>query len=103
MSVEPLKAIFHESNHVRCSQLLLFRPAQDFGAYQHLSGFGSQIRFSGFLNDLFVPAMLCRMTFIAECDQVVFLVRTRVAAKLLVVDFEVGHRSTELTAPAVSP
>jgi hypothetical protein len=31
------------------------------------------------------------MTAVAECDEIVSVVRTRVAAKFLVVDFEVGH------------
>jgi hypothetical protein len=31
------------------------------------------------------------MTAIAKCDQIVFVVGTGMAAKLLVVDFEVGH------------
>jgi hypothetical protein len=48
-------------------------------------------------------AVLCRMTVIAKCDQVFLRVVARVASKFLVVDFEVGHRSAELTAPAVSP
>jgi hypothetical protein len=40
---------------------------------------------------------------VAERDEIVFVVRTGVAAKLLVMYFEVGHRSAELTSPAVSP
>ena len=48
-------------------------------------------------------AVRCRVAAVAEGNEVVFLVRSRVAAKLLVVDFKVSHRSAELTTPAVSP
>ncbi len=39
----------------------------------------------------------------AERDQIVFMIRAGVAAKLFVVDFKVGHGTAQLTAPAVSP
>ena len=43
------------------------------------------------------------MAFVAEGDEIVFVVLTRVAAEFLMVDFEVGHGPAELAAPAVSP
>ena len=48
-------------------------------------------------------AVLRRMAAIAKGDQVIFVVRTRVATEALVMDFEVGHGSAELTTPAVAP
>ena len=42
------------------------------------------------------------MTAATERDQIVFVVRPRVAAELLVMDFQVGHGSAELATPAVS-
>src|SRR5450631_4474938 len=38
----------------------------------------------------------------AECDQIFFGVVARVAAKVFVVDLQVGHSSTRLTAPAIA-
>jgi len=38
----------------------------------------------------------------AKRDQIVFLISAGVAAKLFVVDFKVCHRTTQLTAPAIS-
>jgi len=43
------------------------------------------------------------MASVAKGNEIVFLVRTRVAAEDLVVDFEVGHGPAELAAPAVTP
>jgi hypothetical protein len=42
------------------------------------------------------------MTGRAEGDQVLFGVVARVAAKLLVVDFQVRHRAAQLTPPAIA-
>jgi len=36
-------------------------------------------------------AVLCRVAAVAESNEVIFVVRTRVTAELLMVDFEVGH------------
>ena len=41
------------------------------------------------------------MTGIAERDQVLFLIISGMAAKLLVVDFQIRHRTACLTAPRV--
>jgi len=41
------------------------------------------------------------MTAVAERDQIGIVIGTGVAAKSLVMDFEVGHRPAELTAPAI--
>jgi len=38
----------------------------------------------------------------AECDQVFFRVLAGVTAKLLVVNFEVRHRSAGLASPAIA-
>jgi hypothetical protein len=38
----------------------------------------------------------------AECYQVFFGVVAGVAAKLFVVDFQVGHRAAGLTSPAIT-
>src|SRR5205823_14827166 len=43
------------------------------------------------------------MAFVAQSDQVLFRVVAGVAAKFLVMDFKVSHRSTELASPAVPP
>jgi hypothetical protein len=40
---------------------------------------------------------------VAKGNKIVVVVRPRVAAELLVMDFKVGHRSAGLTTPAVSP
>jgi hypothetical protein len=61
------------------------------------------MRFSAFSKELFFAAMQVRMAFVAEGNEIIFVIRPRVAAEDLVVDFEVGHRSAELTAPAVAP
>jgi hypothetical protein len=45
--------------------------------------------------------VLRQMASVAKGTEIVFLVGA-VTAKLLVVNFEVGHRSAELAAPAVS-
>ncbi len=42
------------------------------------------------------------VTVIAECDQVFFRIIAGVAAKLLVVNFQVRHRAADLTSPAVA-
>ena len=47
--------------------------------------------------------MNAAMTVVAQRDEIVFRIHTRVAAKFLVVDFKVGHRAAELTTPAVPP
>ena len=39
----------------------------------------------------------------AERDQIAFIIRTTVAAKLFVVDFKVCHGTAQLTSPAISP
>jgi hypothetical protein len=41
--------------------------------------------------------------WLGERDEIALVARTRVPAELLVVDFEVGHRSAELTPPAIAP
>ena len=51
----------------------------------------------------FILAVLGRVAVVAEDDEIVFVVSTGVTAKLLVVDFEVGHGSAELTPPSVPP
>src|SRR5438046_730460 len=43
------------------------------------------------------------MAFVAQSDQVLFRVVAGVAAKFLVMDFKVSHRSTELASPAIPP
>jgi hypothetical protein len=43
------------------------------------------------------------MAAVAEGNEIIFVVGSRVAAELLVMDFEVDHRSAELTTPAVTP
>ena len=43
------------------------------------------------------------MTIKAKRDQIAFMIRAAVAAKFSVMDFEVSHRTTQLTPPAVSP
>jgi len=42
------------------------------------------------------------VTIKAKRDQIAFTIAARVAAELLVVDFKVGHGTTQLTAPAIS-
>ena len=39
----------------------------------------------------------------AKRDQIAFIIRAAVAAKFSVVDFKVGHGTTRLTAPPISP
>jgi hypothetical protein len=46
--------------------------------------------------------MNAAMTVVAQRDEIVLRIRTGVAAKFLVVDFEVGHGTAALTAPAIS-
>jgi hypothetical protein len=46
--------------------------------------------------------MHARVAFGAHRDQVLFLVATRVAAELEVVDLKVLHAPAELAAPAVT-
>src|SRR5438132_6856703 len=43
------------------------------------------------------------VTIKAKCDQIAFTIAARVAAKLFVVDFKVGHGTADLAPPAVSP
>ena len=43
------------------------------------------------------------MTIKAKRDQIAFTIAARVAAKLFVVDFKVGHGTADLAPPAVSP
>lgn len=43
-----------------------------------------------------------RMTCNADGNQILFRIVPRVAAKFLVVDFKVGHRTAQLTSPAVA-
>jgi hypothetical protein len=43
-----------------------------------------------------------RMTNAAEGDQVLFSIVTRMAAKFLVVDFQVRHGAARLTSPAIA-
>jgi hypothetical protein len=42
------------------------------------------------------------MAAVAEGNEIVFVVGSRVAAEDLVMDFEVGHRPAELTTPTVA-
>jgi hypothetical protein len=42
------------------------------------------------------------VTIKAKRDQIAFTIPARVAAELFVVDFEVGHRTAQLTSPAIS-
>ena len=42
------------------------------------------------------------VAFGAECDQVLFLVGTRMAAELEVVHLQILHATADLTSPAVS-
>ena len=46
--------------------------------------------------------MYAGMTRIAKCDQILFRVAPRVAAELLVVDFEIRHRAARLTPPTIA-
>ena len=39
----------------------------------------------------------------AKRDQIAFIIRTTVAAKLFVVDFKICHGTAQLTSPAISP
>ena len=41
------------------------------------------------------------MTCSAHSNQILFRVVARVAARLFVMDFQVGHRTAQLTPPAV--
>src|SRR5947209_20620039 len=43
------------------------------------------------------------VTIKAKRDQIAFTIAARVAAKLFVVDFKVGHGTADLAPPAVSP
>ena len=43
------------------------------------------------------------VTIKAKRDQIAFTIAARVAAKLFVVDFKVGHGTAQLTAKTVSP
>jgi hypothetical protein len=38
----------------------------------------------------------------AKRDEIAFMITARVAAKLFVVDFKVGHGTAQLTSPAIS-
>jgi hypothetical protein len=60
------------------------------------------MRFSAFSKELFFAAMQVRMAAVAEGNEIVFVVGSRVAAEDLVMDFEVGHRPAELTTPTVA-
>lgn len=57
--------------------------------------------------DPLVPAvcsslMDSSMAFGAQCDQVLFGVISRLAAKLFVVNLKIGQRSAQLATPAVA-
>ena len=54
------------------------------------------------VNELSCLTVNGSMTGRAEGDQVLFGVVARVAAKLLVVDFQVRHRAAQLTPPAIA-
>jgi hypothetical protein len=47
--------------------------------------------------------MYRRVAVKTQRDQIPLLIPTGVAAKLLVVDFKVRHRTAKLTAPAIAP
>jgi hypothetical protein len=46
--------------------------------------------------------MLCRMTVVAQSNQVLFRVGARVASELLVVNFQMRPRAADLAAPGVT-
>jgi len=46
--------------------------------------------------------MQSRVACTAECYQVLFGIGPRLAAKLFVVNFKIGHRSARLASPAVA-
>jgi hypothetical protein len=48
-------------------------------------------------------AVLRQTASVAKGNKIVFVIWSRVATELLMVDFEVGHPSAELTTPAVAP
>ena len=69
----------------------------------------STFRYSSNLNPTYRTALLSltaamdgRVTCRAESNQVLFGIFPRVAAKLQMMDFQVGHGAARLTAPAVS-
>src|SRR5205809_4522539 len=43
------------------------------------------------------------MAMRAEGDEIILLITARVTAELLMMDFEISHRPTRLTSPAISP
>ena len=38
-----------------------------------------------------------------QCDKIVFMISTRVAAKPLMMHFKICHRTAQLAAPAIAP
>jgi hypothetical protein len=46
--------------------------------------------------------MHARVTFSAQCDQILLLVAARLAAKLKVVYLQILHTAADLAAPAVA-
>ncbi len=46
--------------------------------------------------------MEARVTFCAQCDQIVFLVAARLAPKDLVVHLQVSHATAALASPAIA-
>ena len=73
-------------------------------AYYLLRSLGaSEVYYRVALAVAFSSAVLCRMAVVAQSDQVFFCVLTRVAPELLVVNFEMRHRLTDLAAPVVAP
>jgi hypothetical protein len=50
----------------------------------------------------FSAAMHCRVASIAQCNQVLFRIVARVAAKIFMVHIKVGHRTANLASPTIA-